>query len=100
MRVAEIDVPQIDRQRDQIHKGTDGILSVKNKIAERENAADGANFPKSKRNHALFSPLGSEPLEDKSYAKCASADPADDLPFVDDERMQVITKKVDAGEER
>ena len=81
VRVAEIEIAQINRQRQQILQHADRIPFV-NEIAQHQKAAERAAFPKAKRDYTFLRSLGGDPLNEKARTENSRAEPTDDFPGI------------------
>src|SRR6266513_2844758 len=65
MRVTEIKISQVDRQRHRRAQYAHGIALVDRKITEHQQAPDRAALPKTERNHTFPRAFRRDPLDDE-----------------------------------
>ena len=93
VRISEIQVSQIDRQRHRRAQNADGIALIDRKITEHQQTAESTAFPKTERDHTFPSSFRRDPLDQETEAKNQAAGQPDDFP-----RVNQNSKYVGLGE--
>ena len=82
MRVAEIQVAQVNGQREKRAQNPDRIMPVKPEVNQQQERTDSAAFPKAHRDDTPARSLGGDPLNDEARAEDDVARPAENFPAV------------------
>jgi Rod binding domain-containing protein len=83
MGVAEIQIAQVNRERENRAQHADGIVPINSEINEQEDRTESAAFPESDRDNTLSRALGRNPLNDETSAEDNVARPAKNFPGID-----------------
>src|ERR1700676_4351391 len=80
VRVAKIQIAEINRERKQALQHPHRIVPVNREVAEQQKRSQSAAFPEPKRDHALARPLRSDPLDQEAQSENDAAAQPDNLP--------------------
>ncbi len=80
--VAEIKVPKVNGERQQILNDPNRIFPVNGEIRKAQQATQQAAFPKTKGNDAFFGFFRGDSLQDKAQAEHNTAGKADHFPCI------------------
>src|SRR3954468_19824044 len=89
MTIPEIKVPEVNRQRHGSAEDADRITLIDREIAQHEQAAERAAFPKAERNHAFAGALRCYPLDQEAETENDAAGQAHDLPGMNQDPKHV-----------
>src|SRR3954447_19439466 len=85
MRPNPINVPQINREREERAEHANGIAAVKREVGKQEQRTSSAAFPETDRNNALLRALRRDPLNEKARTENHVARPSNEFPRCDDD---------------
>jgi hypothetical protein len=83
MGVAEVQIAQVNRQRENRAQHAHGIVPVSAEVDEQEERTDGAAFPESDWYNTFTRALRCDPLNDEARPEDNVTRPAEDFPGVD-----------------
>src|SRR5687768_13635847 len=80
MRIAEVKVAQINRQRHRRAQHANRIALVNRKITKHQQTAERAAFPKTEGDHTLAGLFRGDPLDEEAQAENQASGEAHDFP--------------------
>ena len=97
MGVAEIKIPQVNRQGKQGAQNSDGIVAIEGKINQQQYRSDRTALPKTDWNNALPRAFRGDPLNGKTRPENDIATPSQNFPAVDrDPRDRCVGEQMKA----